>query len=155
VALVSTCFGGIQPVTAFSAAVTGIDLSIDFGNGTILAFSDLQGSDVLNVTMSVAEVEMTWQGDLAFVTSIDGVANQPLGGRWWQYWVNGELGGVAANKYQLLDTDSVVWRLAESAYSDHTNTSLDMGIVVGLLGTLLVGATTIALLYRRRSSGMM
>ena len=91
-------------------AATGVSLHLDFGNGTVLDFHDIEGTNVLNVTESVTEVGVLWYGDLVFVTSIAGVSNNESAGLWWQYWVNDELGPVAANKYQVQNGDSVYWR---------------------------------------------
>lgn len=44
-----------------------------------------------------------------FVTSINGTANGQ-GGLNWYYWVNGTLGGVAADRYALPDGAAVAWR---------------------------------------------
>ncbi|NWF96808.1 MAG: DUF4430 domain-containing protein [Candidatus Thorarchaeota archaeon] len=102
---------------ATTPAAVGVTLGLDFGNGTVISFSDLEGTDVLNLTQSAVEVTVSWTGDLAFVTSIAGVTNMPVEGRWWQYWVNGVFGTVAANKHRISDGDHVVWKLTASAFS--------------------------------------
>ncbi len=97
------------PQTQFTLTATNISLQIDFGNGTVLTHQGLTGSDVLSITESVLSVEVSWYGEMAFVESIAGVANNQVEGRWWQYWVNGELGPVAANTYEVGDDDSIAW----------------------------------------------
>ena len=47
------------------------------------------------------------------VTSINGTTNGQ-GGRYWQYWVNGVFGDVAADKKALADDDIVLWRFDRS-----------------------------------------
>ena len=48
-----------------------------------------------------------------FVTAINGSANGG-GGRFWQYWVNGAYGDVAADHQALHDNDIVLWNFAPS-----------------------------------------
>ena len=119
-------------------AATGISLHLDFGNGTVLEFHDIEGTNVLNVTESVTEVGVLWYGDLVFVTSIAGVSNNESAGLWWQYWVNDELGPVAANKYQVQDGDVVSWRriLPETEPTDQPidYTLIGAAIVLAVIG---------------------
>jgi len=119
-----------------------------------LEYHALSGTTVLNVTASVVPVEYEWYGDLVFVTSIAGVPNDSERGLWWQYWVNGELGPVAANKYVLNNKDLVEWRRspADTDGEDMTDTtimdpSLYPGIVVTIAWGLLI---LVVLLIRRR-----
>lgn len=44
-----------------------------------------------------------------FVESIDGLGNG-TDGKYWQYWVNGELPMVAANNLQVQEGDVVEWK---------------------------------------------
>ena len=48
-----------------------------------------------------------------FVTAINGSVNGE-GGRYWQYWVSGAYGEVAADLRALHDHDSVLWRFVSS-----------------------------------------
>ena len=48
-----------------------------------------------------------------FVTSINGSVNGE-GGRYWQYWVNGVYGDIAADHKALLDDDVVLWSFTPS-----------------------------------------
>ncbi|NOR38905.1 MAG: DUF4430 domain-containing protein [Candidatus Thorarchaeota archaeon] len=133
-----------QPAAIFTGefshetAATSLSLILDFGNGTVLDFYDLEGTNVLNVTESVTEVEMVWYGDLVFVTSIAGVSNNESGGLWWQYWVNDELGPVAANKYQVQDGDAISWRriLPETEPTDQPidYTLIGAAVVLAVIG---------------------
>ena len=109
-ALISQPAGAFIGEFSHEIAATDMRLQLDFGNGTVLEFHDVEGTNVLNVTESVTEVEVIWYGDLVFVTSIAGTPNNESAGLWWQYWVNEELGPVAANKYQVQDGDVVSWR---------------------------------------------
>lgn len=134
--------GVATPITArdsFHSAATDITIIIDFGNGSIRQYTEVYGSDVLNVTESILEVEMYWIGDLAYMTAIDGVANNPNDGLFWQYWVNGELGPVAVNKYQLNDGDILEWKRQASAFGEPNPQYEDPSLVVGIIGVSLFG----------------
>ena len=133
-----------QPAVTFTGevsreiAATGLSLHLDFGNGTILSFHDIEGTNVLNVTESVTEVGVVWYGDLVFVTSIADVSNNESAGLWWQYWVNDELGPVAANKYQVQDGDVVSWRrtLPETEPTDQPTdyTLIGAAVILAVIG---------------------
>ena len=56
------------------SAASGIDIQIDFQNGTVLNYSEVSGTTVLNATQSIAEMEIQWTGNLAYVVAIDGVS---------------------------------------------------------------------------------
>lgn len=44
-----------------------------------------------------------------FITAINLTTNGH-GGKYWQYWVNGQLGDVAADRKELFDQDQVLWK---------------------------------------------
>ena len=133
-----------QPAAIFTGespheiAATDLSLHLDFGNGTVLDFHGIEGTNVLNVTESVTEVGVVWYGDLVFVTSIADVSNNESAGLWWQYWVNDELGPVAANKYQVQDGDVVSWRriLPETETTDQPTdyTLIGAAVVLAVIG---------------------
>lgn len=88
-------------------AAEEITLTVDFGNGTILEFYNLYGSNVLDVTSEVLNTQVQWYGPLAYIRGIEGVVGQGEFG--WQYWVNGEFASAAVNLYSLDDGDTVSW----------------------------------------------
>ncbi|TFF92245.1 DUF4430 domain-containing protein [Candidatus Thorarchaeota archaeon] len=135
-----------------AADIESVSLLLDFGNGTVNTYEGLYGTTVLNVTESVVDVEIRWYGDLAFVTSIAGVGNNPDLGLWWQYWVNGDLGSVAANQYSLQDGDTVEWRFGPTETVTTTST-MPEGIDASLLfGLPIVGLVAVAFLIGLRVS---
>ncbi|MHA2378326.1 MAG: DUF4430 domain-containing protein [Candidatus Thorarchaeota archaeon] len=140
------------PQTQFTASATNISLQVDFGNGTVLNHQGLTGSDVLALTESVFSVEVSWYGNLAFLESIAGVANDQNEGRWWQYWVSGELGAVAANAYEVQDGDSVVWRYTSSQADNLEGKGPDSTVLLGamILAGLGMGFLAILFIMRRR-----
>lgn len=146
---------GAAPIhhTEFIASATNISLQVDIGNGTVLNHQGLTGSNVLDTTESVLSVGVSWYGNLAFVESIAGVVNSQVEGRWWQYWVNGELGPVAANAYQVSDGDSIVWRYTDSQAEGleekgPDSTQLYEALILAGLG---LGFLAILFVARRRS----
>ncbi|MEM4735272.1 MAG: DUF4430 domain-containing protein [Candidatus Thorarchaeota archaeon] len=147
VAVTSVPWGG--PVAQYGPAGENITLSIDFGNGTLIEYTGLSGPDVLNVTMSVANVSVRWYGDLVFVESINGIANDPAAGKWWQYWVNGQYGPIASNKYVLSDSDSVSWKRTGNAFAGNDGNELQLTSTVMVVGGAVLIAATLASLGKR------
>jgi hypothetical protein len=132
---------------------SGIAISIDFGNLTDTSYAGISAANVLNATQSIAQVELKWYGDLAFVVSIDGVSNNPSAGLWWQYWVNGELGSVAANKYQLQDNDSIQWRRDLSHFNSDEGGQFDYSLLFGASILGVFALVFLGVLCRRKSRG--
>jgi hypothetical protein len=131
-------------------AAEGITLEIDFGNDTVLTFTNLNGTNALDVTESVVSVEKEWYGDLVYVTSIAGVPNDAENGWFWQYWVNNELAPIAANKYNLEENDIVSWRrLSEEGTTTTSYTSQDFDIsLLAWAGLLtILGVSFLGMLY--------
>jgi len=136
-----------------SQMVFGVTVSIDFDNGTSSTRIGVQAADVLSATQAVEQVELQWYGDSVFVTAIAGVQNDAAAGLWWQYWVNGQLGPVAANKYQLQDNDSVQWRREASHMNTDSAGSIDLDVLIGATAVGALGISFLGILYRRRPRG--
>lgn len=67
------------------------------------------GETVFDILDKVADVEYKFYPGIGiFVTSIGGV-NQ-TGTTWWLYYVNGQLGEIAADRYGLMDGDNILWK---------------------------------------------
>ena len=146
---------GIASASVFPSAVpaSGVTVEIDFGNGTSLTFPNVEAADVLEATQSVAEVEAEWYGDLVFVVAIAGVHEDPVARVYWQYWVNGELGPIAANKFQLQDNDTVEWRRQSSVMTTEPTGSPDTSTVVATVVVAACALGFLYVLYRRRLGG--
>jgi hypothetical protein len=128
-----------QMTSGHTLASSNISLSLHFGNGTIVTYDDLEGTTVLNVTESVVEVGVEWFGDLVYVESVAGVHEDD--GGYWQYWVNDELGPVAANVYQLEDGDVVEWKQSMQTNTTTTIADFDSSVfaVIGVSSVLGIG----------------
>ena len=129
-----------QSNSGATIAAVGITLTVDFGNGTIREYSDLNGSSVLEVTSSVLEVEIRWFGPFAYIKGIDGFLGEGEYG--WQYWVNGEFASVAVSHYLLSDNDDVAW-----VYSTPTQRQQDPSLVPGIIIVSTAGFGFIAIVY--------
>lgn len=149
IALSHTASSSLYNARQMQVAATGVSLTIDFGNGTILSFNGLSGETVLNVTRSVVDVQIDWFGDLAFVTAIGGVGNDADNDRWWQYWVNGEYASIACNKFWLNDNDSVIWRRQGSVITRTGPDGDDPTLLIGALVIGLVGVISVIILFKR------
>ncbi len=109
-------------------AAEGITLTIDFGNGTIREYDNLNGSTVLEVTMSVLDVEVQWFGSLAYIRAIEGLVGQGEYG--WQFWVNGEFASIAVNQYSLDNDDNISWVYSTPVQQHQEDPSLVPGIII-------------------------
>jgi len=111
-----------QPAASVSSAEIILTLRIDNGQGEIRNFGDLTQTteatvfDLLQAVSAVAANNFSFTykdygaGMGAFITGIDGRANDPLGGQYWQYWVNGQYSKIGASNYHLKSGDLVEWK---------------------------------------------
>jgi hypothetical protein len=91
-------------------------LSINFGNGQmqheITEWRD--GMTVADVLQQEPRVSFQTHGagESAFLSSINGIANQGAGGRNWTYSVNGKYADRSFAVYELRQNDHVLWTFA-------------------------------------------
>lgn len=126
-------------------AAEGITLTVDFGNGTIVEYNDLTGSSVLDVTLSVLDVEVEWYGSIAYIRGIEGLVG--VGAEGWEYWVNGEFASMAVNLYSLEDNDSLLWKYT----SPEPQSQYDPTFFPGVIFVSLSGIGFIAIVYVQTS----
>ena len=101
------------------AAMTSVNLMIDYGNGTIKTWNTVSWHE----TMSVLDLMKTVAGvnaitlltkdsgsGLSTVESVDGISNESKLSMRWQYWVNNNYEPRIASKYYLKPGDLVVWK---------------------------------------------
>ncbi|GEM_PF-509528 len=96
---------------------------IDFGDGQIKSYrvGQLEGRTVFALLEKIAEREnfkietKTYQDMGILVESIAGVKNG-TDNKYWQYWVNGELPMIAADKKEVKGGDIVEWKFATSPF---------------------------------------
>ena len=134
--------------TGITMAAERITLTVNFGNGTIMEFNDLNGSTVLDVTTSVLDVNIQWFGSLAYVKGIEGLTGEGEYG--WQYWVNGEFASIAANLYSLKNGDNVTWVYSTPIHNQQIE---DPSFIPGVIIVAAAGLGFIVLVYvntRRR-----
>lgn len=121
--LIAACTGCVGNEDKSPEATVTATVVIDFGNGTIMKFEDLtmENATVYDFTLEAAEqggfsVNATYHEMGVFVHSIAGVEHGSFIGtgdedlRWWQYYVNDELGPVAADKLMVNNSDVIEWR---------------------------------------------
>ena len=132
---------------------SNVELTIDYGNSTLRVFSSLTGNTVFDVLNQSATVTFTQYFYGKFITTINGVENNANGnGYYWQYWVNEELGPVAADTYVLSDEDQVLWKYCapedSSTTPPLTSPELILGLgIIGAVGAIVVIAAS--LIYLR------
>ncbi len=101
------------------AALTSVNLMIDYGNGTVKTWNTVtwhESLSILNLMEDVTGAEAipmltkeTNEGQLT-VDSIDGFTNDTQSRTRWQYWVNNTYEPRVASKYYLKPGDIVVWK---------------------------------------------
>lgn len=74
-----------------------------------VSYDGQAGRTALELLEEEAEVEMQGEGEMAFVTSIDGVAAGE--NQFWAFYVNGESAPVGAGSYVTEEGDRIAWRL--------------------------------------------
>lgn len=98
-----------------------VSLEIDFGNGARRQFEALPWSAEMTVGDLLRQAkefrppiafEHRGAGAEAFLTSLEGVANEGAGGRFWTYEVNGRAGEVSFDLQPLAPGDRVLWKFS-------------------------------------------
>jgi len=97
--------------------------TIDFGGGNVKSYRIVpkENSTVFSLLEELAKREnfrLEWKiyKDMGvFVESIDGIKNG-TDNKYWQYWVNGELPMVAADKKEVKKGDKIEWKFAPSSF---------------------------------------
>ncbi len=129
--LIAACTGCVGNKDTSPEATVTATVVIDFGNGTILRFENLtmENATVYDFTLEAANqggfsVNATHHEMGVFVDSIAGIEHGTYIGigdeesRWWQYYVNGELGPVAADKLMVNNSDVIEWRFEIPPWSE-------------------------------------
>jgi len=96
---------------------------IDKGNGIINSFriSPSKDSTVFSLLEELSQrknfkIEFTFYKDMGvLIKSIDGVENG-TDNKYWQYWVNGELPMVAADKKEVETGDKIEWKFESTPF---------------------------------------
>ena len=96
---------------------------VDKGNGIINSFkiSPSKNSTVFSLLEELSQrknfkIEFTFYKDMGvLVKSIDGVENG-TDNKYWQYWVNGELPMVAADKKEVKAGDRIEWKFESTPF---------------------------------------
>ncbi len=119
---------GNEPAAVADSAMITASLKIDGGTGEMRFFDEIsldQNATVFDLLKAAVSVESNnfrfdykdYGGDMgAFITAINGLANDPAGAKYWQFWVNGEYSKVGASVYKLKDGDSVEWKYLKGQF---------------------------------------
>lgn len=127
-----------------------LNQTIDYGNSTQIEYTNLTASTVFGLLELTATVTSTQFAYGRFIESINGVENNANGnGHYWQYWVNDELGPIAADNYVLSDGDHVLWKYCApentTTPSPTINPEFILGLgIIGFIGTAVVLSATLA-----------
>lgn len=119
---VSSAAEQASPWTPPAASAETVALEIDFGNGARREYAALPYREGMTVgdALRLARdfgpgLPFTHQGEgeLSFLTSLDGVANQGPGGRFWLYQVDGRRADVSYEVQPLAAGERVLWQFKE------------------------------------------
>ena len=105
------------------AAQEKIVYIINFGDGNVKSYRVVPDKDstVFSLLDRLAKeenfpVNSTFYKDMGvLVESIDGIRNG-TDNKYWQYWVNGDLPMVAADKKEVKANDKIEWKFAPSDF---------------------------------------
>lgn len=78
---------------------------------TSVTYSGVEGKTALELLKSSATVEMSGEGEMAFVTSVNGVKADSTKNQFWSFNVNGTPASVGAGSYITKSTDTITWKL--------------------------------------------
>jgi len=88
-----------------------VNITINYSNGTINTYHNINGTNVLNLTKSVALVDPHPQYGSAFVFRINNYAVDPFGENlWWVYTLNGISAGGVTGTYPQ-NHSIIVWTI--------------------------------------------
>jgi hypothetical protein len=76
-----------------------------------LTYKGKNGTTALALLQQAAKIKMSGTGEMAYVTSINGVAANPKN-QYWQLNVNGESATVGAGSLITKSSDTITWKLS-------------------------------------------
>lgn len=97
-----------QPAEETVAITIRVSVEGEEVEGGNLSTEVEEGSLLLDVMKENFEIEETD----GFITSINGHAQDDEAGKYWLFDVNGEMGMVGANQYEVQEGDLIEWNLA-------------------------------------------
>jgi len=104
-----------------------VSLEIDFGNGATKQYAalawrpEMTAADLLEEASKFrpgVAFEQIGDGASGFLKSLDGLANQGVGGRNWIYQVDGELAEHSFCLEKLQPGEHILWTFTDELYND-------------------------------------
>lgn len=74
-----------------------------------VSYQGEEGKTALSLLQDKAEVEMTGEGEMAYVTKINGYTAKD--NEFWAFYVNGEQAQVGAGSYVTKTGDNIEWKI--------------------------------------------
>jgi hypothetical protein len=94
----------------------GVSITINPGSDSqVLSVQNLiteDGSTALDITRLISNVETSGEGEMAFVTSIDGRVADQAKNEFWELIINGAPSQVGAGSYTVQEGDTIEWRIS-------------------------------------------
>jgi hypothetical protein len=107
------------------AAMSSVNLMIDYGNGTIRTWNTVSWHEAMSVMDLIAMIASAREitlltkesgNKVITVESIDGTRSDSAARLRWQYWVNNTYEPRAAGKYYLKPGDIVLWKYVREQF---------------------------------------
>lgn len=77
----------------------------------VLTYNGQAGKTALELLQEHADATISGEGEMAYVTGINGVDADP-NGEYWQFLINGESSMVGAGSYTTKANDVITWQIA-------------------------------------------
>lgn len=71
----------------------------------------VEDQTVLDLTKKVVDIGAEGDGEMAFVTSIDGTKADSKKREFWALYVNGKMAEVGAGSYKVQNGDAITWKI--------------------------------------------
>lgn len=77
----------------------------------LVTYQGKDGITALALLRQAATTITADKGDIAFVTSLNGLAADSTKQEYWSFYVNGKAASIVAGSYVTIDSDTISWHL--------------------------------------------
>lgn len=96
----------------FPSAVQAQQKTVTTNDNKQITYRGKDGITALALLGQVAKVETSGTGEMAFVTSINGVSADSTKNEYWAFDINGQPATVGAGSYVTKNSDTITWKLS-------------------------------------------
>ena len=84
----------------------------DANNQKQISYKGQNGETALELLEKIANIEISGEGEMAYVTSINGIVAE-ANKEFWSFLINEELASVGAGSYTTKNSDMITWKLVK------------------------------------------